>query len=346
VSRPFSPPLEPMLAKAAEEIPVGSSWRYEPKWDGFRAVIFRDGDDIIVGSRKGQPLQRFFPEILDPLRDALPQRAVVDGEIIIATPHGLDFDALQMRLHPAASRVARLAGETPATVVLFDILADADQDLRGLPLITRRERLLGAVAPNSRTALTPQTADIDEARDWFTRYEGAGLDGLIAKPEASTYRPGERGWVKIKHLRTVDCVVGGYRLEAKTEVVGSLLLGLYDGDGVFHHVGHTSSFSAKEKRELLTTLAPLRGGGSFGGGRTPGAPSRWTRDKDAEWVALTPTLVCEVSFDHLQGQRFRHAARFLRWREDRDPLTCTYDQLTPVDAFRLNDIVDLPDAEA
>lgn len=342
---PFSPPLEPMLAKAAEQIPEGTGWRYEPKWDGFRAVVFRDGDDVVVGSRKGQPLQRFFPEILDPLRAALPQRAVVDSEIIIATPRGLDFDALQMRLHPAASRVARLAGETPATVILFDLLAEGERDLRGRPLITRRELLLGAFVPNSRTALTPQTADVDEARDWFTRYEGAGLDGLIAKPEDSTYRSGERGWVKVKHLRTVDCVIGGYRIEAKTDVVGSLLLGLYDEDGVFHHVGHTSSFSAREKRELVAKLAPLHGGESFGGGRTPGAPSRWSRDKDADWIALQPTLVCEVSFDHLQGQRFRHAARFLRWREDRDPRSCTYAQLTPVDAFRLGDIVHLPDAE-
>lgn len=343
---PFPPPLEPMLARAAEAIPEGGSWRYEPKWDGFRAVVFRDADDVFVGSRRGQPLQRFFPEILDPLRTALPPRAVVDGEIIIATPRGLDFDALQMRLHPAASRVARLAGETPATVILFDVLAEADQDLRGWALVSRRELLLGAVTPNPRIAVTPHTADIDEARDWFTRYEGAGLDGLIAKPEDSTYRPGERGWVKIKHLRTVDCVVGGYRIEAKTDVVGSLLLGLYDDAGVFHHVGHTSSFSAKEKRDLVTKLAPLHGGESFGGGRTPGAPSRWSSGKDAEWTALQPALVCEVSFDHLQGQRFRHAARFLRWREDRDPRTCTYAQLTPVDAFRLQDIVDLPDAQA
>src|ERR1035437_933177 len=338
------PPLEPMLARAADDIPVGREWRYEPKWDGFRVIVFRDGDDVVLGSRKGQPLQRFFPEILEPLRATLPAQAVADGEIIIATSRGLDFDALQMRLHPAASRVARLAAETPATVILFDLLADGDQDLRGEPLVTRRERLLGAVTGNARVALTPQTADHDEAAEWFTRYEGAGLDGLIAKPEESTYRSGERGWTKIKHLRTVDCVVGGYRMEVKGGGVGSLLLGLYDEEGVLHHVGHTSSFSAQEKRDLLTLLAPLEGGDSFGHGRTPGAPSRWSRDKDAAWTPLTPSLVCEVSFDHLQGQRFRHAARFLRWRDDRDPLTCTYAQLTPADAFRLADIVTLPDA--
>jgi ATP-dependent DNA ligase len=341
---PITPPLEPMLARAADEIPGDPSWRYEPKWDGFRAIVFRDGDDVVVGSRKGQPLQRYFPEILEPLKKALPMQAVVDGEIIIATSHGLDFDALQMRLHPAASRVARLAAETPATVILFDLLAEGADDLRTRPLVTRRELLLGAVVGNDRVALTPQTADVDEARQWFTKYEGAGLDGLIAKPEESTYRSGERGWTKIKHLRTVDCVVGGYRLEKTGRGVGSLLLGLYDEAGVLHHVGHTSGFAAAERRTLVELLTPLEGGDSFGHGRTPGAPSRWTRDKEADWIALRPELVCEVSFDHLQGNRFRHAARFLRWREDRDPLTCTYDQLTPADAFRLSDIVDIPDA--
>ena len=341
---PVQPPLEPMLARAAEQIPSGPGWRYEPKWDGFRAIVFRDGNDVHIGSRKGQPLQRFFPEILDPLRAAMPDESVVDGEIIIATPRGLDFDALQMRLHPAASRVARLAAETPATVILFDLLGEGADDLRARPLVTRRELLLGAISTNARVALTPQTADLAEATEWFTRYEGAGLDGLIAKPEDGSYRSGERGWTKIKHLRTVDCVVGGYRMEVTGGGVGSLLLGLYDGEGVLHHVGHTSSFSAKEKRELVGKLEPLTGGDSFGHGRTPGAPSRWTKSKDADWIPLQPTLVCEVSFDHLQGQRFRHAARFLRWREDREPRSCTYDQLTAADAFRLGDIVDLPDA--
>ena len=341
---PVRPPLEPMLARPAEEIPSGPGWRYEPKWDGFRAIVFRDGDDVHVGSRRGQPLQRFFPEILDPLRAALPRSAVVDGEIIIATPRGLDFDALQMRLHPAASRVNRLAAETPATVILFDLLAEGDEDLRARQLVARRERLLGAVTLNARVALTPQTADIDEARVWFTRYEGAGLDGLIAKPEDSTYRSGERGWTKIKHLRTVDCVVGGYRLATKGGGIASLLLGLFDDTGHLHFVGHTSSFSASERREVLALLQPLRGDGGFGEGRTPGAPSRWSGDRNADWTSVTPTLVCEVSFDHLQGRRFRHAARFLRWRDDRDPKTCTFDQLTPAEAFALGDIVDLDDA--
>ena len=346
---PVQPPLEPMLSKAAADIPQGDGWRYEPKWDGFRALVFRDGDEVFVASRSGQPLARYFPEILEPLRAALPERAVVDGEIIIATPKGLDFDALQMRLHPAASRVARLAAKTPSTVILFDLLALGDRDLRGEDVDTRRAALEANVTVNERVALTPHTDDLATGRVWFTAYEGAGLDGLMAKPAGSTYQPGVRGWTKIKHLRTVDAVVGGYRMERKGPGVGSLLLGLYDDDGVFHHAGHTSSFSAKEKRDLVDFLAPHRATDSappsFGGGRTPGGQSRWNAGKEeAEWVALTPTLVCEVSFDHLQGNRFRHAARFLRWRPDREPRSCTYAQLTPADAFRLADIVDLPDA--
>ncbi|MHB8717772.1 MAG: ATP-dependent DNA ligase [Candidatus Dormibacteria bacterium] len=336
------PPLEPMLSRAAAEIPGGAGWRYEPKWDGFRALVFRDGDEVLIASRNGQPLARYFPEVMEPLSRALPPRVVVDGEIIIATPQGLDFDALQMRLHPAASRVARLAEETPSTAILFDVLAVGDRDLRAEDLATRRSALLASVSANERVAVTPQTPDLETAETWFTAYEGAGLDGLMAKPASSTYRPGDRGWTKIKHLRTVDAVVGGYRMERKGPGVGSLLLGLYDDDGVFHHVGHTSSFSAAEKRQLVERLEPHRGEGGFGAGRTPGGPSRWNAGKEEpEWVPLRPTLVCEVSFDHLQGNRFRHAARFLRWRPDRDARSCTYAQLTPVDAFRLADIVDL-----
>lgn len=328
-----------MLAKAAEIIPSGPGWTYEPKWDGFRAIVFREEDEVHIGSRNGQPLERYFPEVIAPLREALPKRSVVDGEIVIATSRGLDFDALQLRLHPAASRVARLAAETPATVILFDVLAGGDQDLRRLPLVLRRRRLLADVTPVERIALTPQTDSLEEATRWFTAYEGAGLDGVIAKPQDDSYREGDRGWVKVKHLRTVDCVVGGFRIEARGGAIGSLLLGLFDSGGVLHHVGHTSSFSATERRQLLSMLEPLRGGESFGAGRTPGPPSRWTQQRDTAWVPVRPTLVCEVSFDHLQGQRFRHAARFLRWREDREPGSCTYDQLAPVDAFRLEDII-------
>ena len=339
---PLSPPLEPMLAKAAAEIPRADPWLYEPKWDGFRAIVFRDGAEVRIQSRNSLPLERYFPELLDPLRDALPERCVVDGEVVIATPHGLDFDALQMRLHPAASRVRMLSEQTPASVVLFDVLAIDDEDLRRTPLLERRHRLLEAVRPSRTVGITPQTGSPDEATQWFERYEGAGLDGVVAKEEGGEYRHGERRWVKVKHLRTADCVVGGFRPLTKGEGIGSLLLGLYGEDGVLQHVGHTSGFSATERREILARLQPLTGGESFGHGRTPGAPSRWKREADAAWTAVTPSLVCEVSFDHLQGRRFRHAARFLRWRPDKDPSDCTFDQLAPPEAFALEDIVVAP----
>jgi ATP-dependent DNA ligase len=280
------------------------------------------------------------------LRQALPDRAIVDGEVVIATPNGLAFDSLQMRLHPAASRVKMLAEATPASVVLFDLLAEGKDDLRAVPLAERRKRLLQAVRVNDTVGVTPQTADPDEATTWFMRYEGAGLDGVVVKDPAGDYRPGERKWVKVKHLRTVDVVVGGYRKATKGDGIGSLLLGLYDNDGVFHHVGHTSSFNAAERREILKLLQPLVSGESssesFGHGRTPGAPSRWSRTGDADWTAVKPTLVCEVSFDHLQGNRFRHASRFLRWRPDKDPSDCTYEQLSAPEAFALADILVSP----
>lgn len=338
---PLAPPLEPMLAKAEPSIPRDGAWLYEPKWDGFRALIFRDGEDVRMESRNSLPLQRYFPELLDPLREVLPDRCVVDGEVIIATPHGLDFDALQLRLHPAASRVRMLAAQSPASVVLFDLLALGDEDLRGRPLSERRALLLDAVAATPQIGITPQTASPDEASQWFERYEGAGLDGVVAKQQDSDYRHGERRWVKVKHLRTCDCVVGGFRPLAKGVGVGSLLLGLYD-EGVLHFVGHTSGFNAAERREILTRLEPLVGGDSFGHGRTPGGPSRWSRAADAAWTPVQPLLVCEVSFDHLQGRRFRHAARFLRWRPDRKPESCTFEQLAPPEAFALEDIVVAP----
>ena len=341
---PFGPPLTPMLARAAVDIPEGDGWRYEPKWDGFRALAFRDGPRLEVISRNGQPLLRYFPELEPALRSALPGRTVVDGEIIIAGPRGLDFDALQMRLHPAASRVARLAAQTPASIVLFDLLARDDVDLRPQGLDSRRAALRDALGPgDGRVAITPQTASLAEARVWFTAYEGAGLDGLIAKGVAEPYRPGERRWVKVKHLRTVDVVIGGFRpASGAQDSVGSLLLGLYDEAGVLHHVGHTSSFSAAQRREVFARLQPLIGAQSFGDGRTPGAPSRWSQGRDASWTSVEPRLVCEVSFDHLQGQRFRHAARFLRWRPDREPSECTAAQLAPPEAFALADIVEFP----
>ena len=338
----LGPPLEPMLAKAAADIPRGGSWVYEPKWDGFRAIIFRDGDSVRISSRNSLPLERYFPELLARLRDALPARIVVDGELVIATPHGLDFDALQMRLHPAASRVKMLSEQTPASVVLFDVLAIDDTDLRKQPFDVRRRHLLDVVRVDRTVGITPQTSSPDEAAQWFQRYEGAGLDGVVAKDPAGVYLHGERRWVKVKHLRTVDCVVGGFRPHVKGVGIGSLLLGLYDGAGVLHHVGHTSGFNAAERREIFERLQPLTGGESFGHGRTPGAPSRWRSAADAGFVPVTPSLVCEVSFDHLQGQRFRHAARFLRWRPDKDPGGCTFDQLSPPEAFSLEEIIVAP----
>jgi ATP-dependent DNA ligase len=342
VSLPFAPPLDPMLARAQPEIPTAGEWLYEPKWDGFRAIVFRDGDSVHISSRNALPLERYFPELIAPLRAALPERAVVDGEVVITTPHGLDFEALQMRIHPAASRVKMLSEQTPASVVLFDLLALDETDLRKHPLSERRSRLIDVVKVNKSVGITPQTGDIDEATNWFTRYEGAGLDGVVAKEPAGVYRPGERKWIKVKHLRTVDCVVGGYREAVRGDGIGSLLLGLYDDSGALHHVGHTSSFSAAERRQIHEQLQPLIGGDSFGHGRTPGAPSRWTKSADAAYVSVKPELVCEVSFDHLQGDRFRHASRFLRWRPDKAPRDCTFEQLSPPEAFALEDIVIAP----
>ena len=339
MSLAFDPPLEPMLARAAADIPRDGSWLYEPKWDGFRAIVFRNGPKVHIASRNALALERYFPELIEPLKAALPERSIVDGEVVIATDHGLDFDALQQRIHPAASRVLMLSEKTPASVVLFDLLGlDAD-DLRERPLVERRRSLMKAVNSSPTVGVTPQTADPDEATTWFTRYEGAGLDGVVAKDPAGTYRPGERRWMKIKHLRTVDCVVGGYRIAKDGKGIGSLLLGLYDSDGALPHVGHTSSFDAAERRAILAQLQPLVGGESFGHGRTPGGPSRWQRAADSDWTSVRPELVCEVSFDHLQSGRFRHASRFLRWRPDKDPRSCDFDQLSPPEEFSLDDIL-------
>lgn len=328
-----------MLARTAPEIPHEGSWLYEPKWDGFRAIVFRDGDRVHIASRNALALERYFPELIEPLQAALPERAIVDGEVVIATDHGLDFDALQQRIHPAASRVRMLAEKTPASVVLFDLLGIDGDDLRGRPLEERRSRLLTAIKITPIVGVTPQTTDPDEATTWFTRYEGAGLDGVVAKDPAGVYEPGERRWVKIKHLRTVDCVVGGYRVAKDAKGIGSLLLGLYDGDGALHHVGHTSSFDAAARRAILEQLQPLVGGDSFGHGRTPGGPSRWQSAADSSYTSVSPELVCEVSFDHLQSGRFRHASRFLRWRPDKAPKSCDFDQLSAPEEFSLDDIL-------
>ncbi|MFN2389446.1 MAG: ATP-dependent DNA ligase [Actinomycetota bacterium] len=350
---PVMPPVSPMLAKINDQMPRGEGWLYEPKWDGFRAIVFRDGDEIHVGSRDGKALERYFPELVPTLAAALPPRCVIDGEVVVPGAEGLDFGALLQRIHPARSRIEKLAAETPGSFVAFDVLALGDDDLTTRPLEERRARLAaeldGRAMPLDRTTarkarrakatalfgrdrgsrvhLTPQTDEPDLAMVWFDRFEDIGLDGLIVKRRDLLYRPGDRAMVKFKHHRSADCVVGGYRLSKTGDGVGSLLLGLYDSGGVLHYVGHTSSFKAKERRALLEQLRELEGGTSFGTGRTPGGPSRWAAATASEWTPLEPRLVCEVRFDYLQGDRFRHAATFVRWRDDRDPRSCTFDQL-------------------
>jgi ATP-dependent DNA ligase len=334
---PVTPPITPMLARVQPDIPRGEGWRYEPKWDGFRAIVFRDGDQIRIDSRDHRPLNRYFPEVEAALRERLPTRCVVDGEIVLAGPDGrLEFDSLQLRLHPAESRVRKLAAEIPASFVAFDLLAQGDEDLRRTRLDVRRARLelmldvqerLPAGRRGTDVVLTPQTSDADEATVWFEALEDLGLDGIIAKRADLLYVPGERVMVKVKHRRTADCVVGGYRLSKAGDGIGSLLLGLYDQDGTLHFVGHTSSFKAQERREILRTIRAIGEGEGFGRGRTPGEPSRWTQGKDLSWYNVEPRLVCEVSYDHMQGERFRHAATFLRWRDDKRPEECTFDQV-------------------
>ena len=344
------PPVSPMLAKLARDLPEGEGLLYEPKWDGFRCVAFRDGDEVELGSRNERPLTRYFPELIGPIRRDFPPRAVVDGEIVIAGPDGLDFDALLQRIHPAASRVALLAQQTPASFVAFDLLALDARDLRPEPFSARRALLCEALAGcRPPVHLTPATDDPAVAADWFRRFEGAGLDGVVAKPAERPYREGERTMIKVKHERTADCVVAGFRWHKSGPVVGSLLLGLYDGGGVLHHVGVTASFTAARRRELVEEIAPYRMAGVEGhpwaawtqvaedehGGRRPGMPSRWNATKDLRWEPLEPRLVCEVAYDHLQGDRFRHATTFRRWRTDRAPSSCTYEQLEVVVAEEL-----------
>lgn len=347
---PFGPPLSPMLAKLSRELPLGDRWSYEPKWDGFRCIVFRDGDDVELGSRNERPLTRYFPELLEPLRAALPERAVVDGEIVIMTEHGLDFDLLSNRIHPAASRITKLATETPAAFVAFDLLAEGGRDLREQPFGTRRELLEAEVQPNAGVHVAPRTRDAALAAQWFEEFEGAGLDGLVVKDVDGTYRPGDRGWLKVKHLRTADCVVAGFRPHKDGQGVGSLLLGLYDDDGRLHHVGVASSFAASRRAELAAELEPLRdgalaghpwadwaepahtpdgatGSGARGAQRRPGAGNRWNATKDMSWEPLRIERVAEVAYEHMQGDRFRHTARFQRWRPDREPASCTYAQL-------------------
>jgi ATP-dependent DNA ligase len=341
---PIAPPVDPMLAKLTDALPPGEGWLFEPKWDGFRSIVFKAGGELYIQSRDLKPLNRYFPELEETLRAGLPERCVMDGEIVVAGPNGLDFDALQLRVHPAASRIKKLAGEIPTSFVAFDLLALGDADLRGEPQAERRLKLQKALASLvPRLHLTPCTRDRNVASDWFHRFEGAGFDGVIAKHETTTYQPGRRAMVKVKHVRTADCVVAGFRWHKNGPgtLLGSLLLGLYDDQGTLHHVGVTSAFSMGERKRLVAELKPLREnalaehpwrawaqlaeeGGSV---RMPGAKSRWSGGKDLSWEPLRVERVCEVKYDHLQGDRFRHAAVFQRWRSDKAPSACRYDQL-------------------
>ncbi|MGW5437422.1 ATP-dependent DNA ligase [Nocardia asteroides] len=351
---PVLPPVRPMLAKSTPSLPREPGLSYEPKWDGFRCIVFRDGDEIELGSRNDRPLTRYFPELADLLKEALPPRCVVDGEIVVVTDQGLDFDTLQQRLHPAASRVTKLAAETPASFVAFDLLALGDRDLTTAPFTERRrelESLLDAVP--GRIHLTPITQDPDVAQDWFTRFEGAGFDGVMAKADDLAYLQDKRVMLKIKHERTADCVVAGYRLHKDGEGVGSLLLGLFDDEGNLHHVGVASSFTAVRRRELLGELAPLRENAmadhpwrnwadavaqANAEGKMPGGVSRWTGGKDLSWEPLRPELVAEVRYEHVQSGRFRHGGRLVRFRADRTPESCTYAQLDEVAPAELDAI--------
>jgi ATP-dependent DNA ligase len=351
---PFAPPLAPMLSSAADALPAGEGWQFEPKWDGFRTLVFRDGDEVLLQSRDEKPMNRYFPELVAPLAATLPERCVVDGEIVIAGSGGLDFEALLLRIHPAASRVKLLAAQAPASFVAWDLLALGDQDLRHEPLAVRRERLEHVLADATPPVhLSPATRDRALAEDWFRRFEGAGLDGVMAKRLDAPYRAGERTMIKVKHARTADCVVAGFRWHKKGAgtMVGSLLLGLYDDSDTLHHVGVAAAFTNAVRRQLVAELAPLRENALEGhpwrdwadaqeeanakGQRLPGATSRWNRGKDLSWEPLRPERVCEVAYDHMQGSRFRHAAQFLRWRPDKRPQDCRYDQLEVTPAYEL-----------
>jgi ATP-dependent DNA ligase len=351
---PVNPPVLPMLAKRVDEIPNSGLWMFEPKWDGFRTLIFRDGDEILIQSRDAKPLNRYFPELLDTLREQLPERCVLDGEIVIATDRGLDFDSLQLRLHPAASRAKLLSQQIPASVVFFDLLCEGDEDLRSEPFERRRKRLETLLRQASPPIhLTPATLDRHVAADWFRRFEGAGLDGVMAKPLAGAYEPDKRVMLKVKHERDCDCVVAGFRWHKNGDgtAVGSLLLGLFDDAGSLQHVGVCSSFTQAKRVELVEFLTPYRenalkdhpwrawaAGAEEAGHRMPGGQSRWSQGKDLSWEPLRTELVAEVAYEHMQGSRFRHLAHFRRWRADKMPADCTYAQLEVVPPHELKDI--------
>ena len=355
VPLPVNAPLLPMLAKRVASIPAGDEWIFEPKWDGFRAIVFRDHDEILIQSRDTKSLNRYFPELVETLRNGLPEQCVLDGEVVIVSEQGLDFDALQLRIHPAASRVKLLSQQMPASVVFFDLLCEGSEDLRGVPFEQRRKRLeslLGSAAPPIH--ITPATSDPSVALDWFSRFEGAGLDGVMAKPVSGTYQPDKRVMLKVKHERDCDCVVAGFRWhkDAEGTAIGSLLLGLFNDAGELQHVGVCASFTMDKRKELVSYLASYRENAREGhpwaswaaqeSGETtqrmPGAQSRWSQGKDLSWELLRPELVLEVAYEHMQGDRFRHMAQFRRWRHDKTPKDCTYSQLEVVPPQELMEI--------
>ena len=348
---PVMPPVAPMLAKSVGEIPdVG---HIEPKWDGFRTIVFRDGDEVELGSRNERPMTRYFPEVVEAVKANLPRRCVVDGEIVVIRGDRLDFESLQQRIHPAASRVNLLARETPASFIAFDLLAIDDESLMDEPFGTRRARLVEALADaETPVHLTPATADLATGARWLDAFEGAGLDGVVAKPLDGPYVPDKLTMFNIKHERTAVCVVAGFRWHKSGGVIGSLLLGLYDDDGALQHVGVSASFPMARRAELVTELEPYRmddvsdhpwaawaEAEAQAGGRLPGAVSRWNAKKDLSWEALRPELVVEVAYDHMEGTRFRHTAQFRRWRPDRDPRSCTYEQLDQPVRFDLAEVL-------
>jgi ATP-dependent DNA ligase len=347
---PLIPPVSPMLAKSVTSIPPDAS--YEPKWDGFRSICFRDADQVELGSRNERPMTRYFPELVAAAKAELPERCVIDGEIVVATDHGLDFEALQQRIHPADSRVRMLAQQTPASFIAFDLLALGDDDYTGRPLSERRASLVDALADAGPSIhVTPATTDLATAQRWFDEFEGAGLDGIVAKPLTITYQPATRVMFKVKHERTADCVVAGYRVhKTDAEAIGSLLLGLYKDDGTLASVGVIGAFPMTERRRVFTELQPLvtrfddhpwNWAAHEAGERTPrrNEGSRWNTGKDLSFVPLRPERVVEVRYDHMEGERFRHTAQFNRWRPDRDPRSCTYAQLEHPVIFSLGDIV-------
>ncbi len=355
---PVNPPLSPMLARSVKAIPhpdkAGEGFLYEPKWDGFRCIVFRDGDEVELTSRNERPMTRYFPEVVEAVKHSLPPRCVLDGELVVTMGGRLEFERLQERIHPADSRVRKLAVETPASFVAFDALAVDDRSLLDAPLEQRRTALEGALADASPPVhLTPATRDHATAQSWFGQFEGAGLDGVVAKPLSSTYQPGVRAMFKIKHDRTADVVVAGYRLHKTSKperpLLGSLLLGLYDASGNLQHVGVSAAFAAARRAELYDELVPLAvpadqhpwgaWAAAEGGDRRPGAESRWSAGKDLSWNPLDPILVCEVGYDHMEGTRFRHTAQFKRWRPDREPASCTYDQLEEPVGYDLAEIL-------